>query len=188
MVSLSFMHTRFDTIRHKDIKPQDILIHQDRIIYTDFRIAFDGTQNGNTTTTRKLDAFTRRYCAPEVANWTKRNRKSDIFSLGCVFIEIMAVLEPLLCFEQGESSAYCEIIGDLRSHLNYNGTISPQWTKLVRICMNMLEPDPDHRIGAEILRTALKVQEESRVDDPVKYFCSSCSRAPELATAEQHRG
>ncbi|PVH98199.1 kinase-like protein, partial [Periconia macrospinosa] len=91
---LAFIHKQ--TIRHKDIKPQNILIHQGRIIYTDFGIAFDATQHDSTTTTGRPNAFTRRYCAPEVASWAKRNRKSDIFSLGCVFIEVLTVLEPLL--------------------------------------------------------------------------------------------
>lgn len=36
--------------------------------------------------------MTKKYCAPEVAAQEKRNGKSDIFSLGCVYIEIAAAL------------------------------------------------------------------------------------------------
>ncbi|KAF2191646.1 kinase-like protein, partial [Zopfia rhizophila CBS 207.26] len=87
---LAFIHKQ--TIRHKDIKPHNILIHQGYIIYTDFGIALDASQSDITTTTGTAEAFTRRYCAPEIAKKHSRNRKSDVFSLGCVFIEILAVL------------------------------------------------------------------------------------------------
>ncbi|OCL14350.1 kinase-like protein, partial [Glonium stellatum] len=87
---LAFIHKQ--TIRHKDIKPQNILIHQGYVIYTDFGIALDTSQLENTTTDGTTYAFTFRYCAPEVASSEKRNRKSDVFSLGCVFAEILSVL------------------------------------------------------------------------------------------------
>ncbi|KAF1968773.1 kinase-like protein, partial [Bimuria novae-zelandiae CBS 107.79] len=86
---LAFIHSH--TIRHKDMKPQNILVHDGHMIYTDFGIAFDASEQ-DTTTTGRPEAFTDRYRAPEVANWDPRNRKSDVFSLGCVFIEIMAFL------------------------------------------------------------------------------------------------
>ncbi|KAF2185900.1 kinase-like protein, partial [Zopfia rhizophila CBS 207.26] len=89
---LAFIHEQ--TIRHKDIKPSNILVHQGCVIYTDFGIAFDANDLGCTTTDGTVEAVTRRYCAPEVADLMKRNRKSDVFSLGCVFTEILATLEP----------------------------------------------------------------------------------------------
>ncbi|KAF2187179.1 kinase-like protein [Zopfia rhizophila CBS 207.26] len=112
---LAFIHEH--TIRHKDIKPQNILIHQRRIIYTDFGIALDATErNNNTTTLGKPLAFTPRYCAPEVADWDKRNRKSDIFSLGCVFVEILSALERYTKLE-GLRTDYYRILDDLRDAL-----------------------------------------------------------------------
>jgi serine/threonine protein kinase len=38
------------TIRHKDIKPQNILIHRGSAIYTDFGISLDFAQQDSTTT------------------------------------------------------------------------------------------------------------------------------------------
>ena len=46
---LAFMHEQ--TIRHKDIKPQNILIHGGSVLYTDFGISLDFGQQGNSTTT-----------------------------------------------------------------------------------------------------------------------------------------
>ncbi|XTI93908.1 kinase-like domain-containing protein [Cenococcum geophilum] len=102
------------TIRHKDIKPQNILIHQGCVVYTDFGIALDTSQLDNTTTDGTAQAFTFRYCAPEVALSDKRNRKSDVFSLGCVFTEILSVLEPQIQLPQLGRTAYHKIIEDLQ--------------------------------------------------------------------------
>ncbi|KAJ4305033.1 hypothetical protein N0V90_000562 [Kalmusia sp. IMI 367209] len=87
---LAFMHQQ--TIRHKDIKPQNILIHKGTVLYTDFGISLDFSNQGHSTTTGRPQSFTRKYCAPEVARHENRNSKSDIFSLGCVFAEITAAL------------------------------------------------------------------------------------------------
>ncbi|KAF2267942.1 kinase-like protein [Lojkania enalia] len=72
---LAFIHK--NSIRHRDIKPQNILVHKGRLIYTDFGIAHDYTDDP-TTTQGQPDAFTRKYCAPEDADWGPRNSKSDI--------------------------------------------------------------------------------------------------------------
>jgi serine/threonine protein kinase len=88
--ALAFIHKQ--TIRHKDIKPQNILIHRGRVMYTDFGLAYDFGDAGRSTTTGYLQGMTRRYCAPEVIECGSRNSKSDVFSLGCVFIEIYLAL------------------------------------------------------------------------------------------------
>ncbi|KAF2816580.1 kinase-like protein, partial [Mytilinidion resinicola] len=87
---LAFMKQQ--AIRHKDIKPQNILIHQGSPVYTDFGISYDSSQAEHSTTTGRPRAFSRRYCAPEVADFCDRNSKSDVFSLGCVLLEILVAL------------------------------------------------------------------------------------------------
>jgi serine/threonine protein kinase len=94
VAGLAFIHKQ--TIRHKDIKPQNILIHRGSVLYTDFGISLDFSEHGNSTTTGRPESFTRRYCAPEVVNWDRRNSKSDVFSLGCVYVEILDALYPKL--------------------------------------------------------------------------------------------
>ncbi|KAF2680407.1 kinase-like protein [Lentithecium fluviatile CBS 122367] len=89
---LAFMHRQ--SIRHKDIKPQNVLIHNQTVLYTDFGLSYDFVDAGQSTTTGLVQGLTMRYCAPEVADHGRRNTKSDIFSLGCVFIEIHSVLYP----------------------------------------------------------------------------------------------
>lgn len=92
---VDYLHSAVDgqkpIIRHKDIKPGNILIHRGYPILTDFGISTRCSAD-QTTTTGRPDQFTRKYCAPEVAEFEDRNRKSDIFSLGCVFLEMFAIL------------------------------------------------------------------------------------------------
>jgi hypothetical protein len=77
--ALTFIHKQ--NIRHKDIKPQNILIHQGSIMYTDFGVSYDFKDNGRSTTTGDPGGISKRYCAPEVADCGSRNTKSDVFSL-----------------------------------------------------------------------------------------------------------
>jgi serine/threonine protein kinase len=91
---LSFMHRR--AVRHKNIKPRNILVHNGIVLYTDFGYSFDSSPFGHGTTEGRPSFFTRRYCAPEVLMHDKRSFKSDIFSLGCAFFEILSVLCPTL--------------------------------------------------------------------------------------------
>jgi serine/threonine protein kinase len=79
-------------IRHKDIKPQNILVHDKNILFTDFGMALDWSESGRTTTSQEKQRSPI-YCAPEVAHGRDRNSKSDIWSLGCVFLEMATVLK-----------------------------------------------------------------------------------------------
>ncbi|KAF2016271.1 kinase-like protein [Aaosphaeria arxii CBS 175.79] len=88
---LAFMHGQ--GVRHKDIKPQNILVHDGHVLYTDFGISREFLE-AQSTTGDNPGSFTRRYCAPEVADWGDRNRSADIFSLGCVFLEVLVALFP----------------------------------------------------------------------------------------------
>jgi serine/threonine protein kinase len=100
---LDFIH-KF-SIRHKDIKPHNILVHEGQMIFTDFGIAFDASGQ-DTTTTGVPGAFTARCRAPEVAEERPRNRKSDVFSLGCVFLEVIQLVAPDANIETSDSRPY----------------------------------------------------------------------------------
>ncbi|KAH8701441.1 kinase-like domain-containing protein [Phaeosphaeriaceae sp. PMI808] len=169
---LAFIHKH--TIRHKDIKPSNILIHNDRIIYTDFGISYDASQQ-NTTTTGRPEAFTRAYCAPEVANWDRRNRKSDVFSLGCVFIEIIAVLEPNIDLGVSNSDPYWKTVHNIQKALIYLSTSGSRRDQLFRACHIMLEPRSTDRIAAEALLHRLLDIQSSHLDLVYTLFCNDCA-------------
>jgi len=174
---LAFIHKQ--TIRHKDIKPQNILIHQGCVIYTDFGIALDTSQLDNTATDGTAQAFTFRYCAPEVAQSDRRNRKSDVFSLGCVFTEILSVLEPQIQLPQLGRAAYHKIIEDLQDVLNYSKQASPQRSQLFHACLNMLERRPQDRISAEELVRELDLLRKRKGNLIFEYFCNACAPVKE---------
>jgi hypothetical protein len=89
--ALAFLHEQ--NIRHKDIKPSNILVHGGNVLFTDFGLAYDFTDKDGSTTAGMMNGMTPRYCAPEVANYEPRNTSSDIWSLGVVFLEMTAVLK-----------------------------------------------------------------------------------------------
>ncbi|KAH7410456.1 hypothetical protein DE146DRAFT_628961 [Phaeosphaeria sp. MPI-PUGE-AT-0046c] len=107
--ALGFLHD--NNIRHKDIKPQNILIKDDAPYFTDFGVSIDWTEYGQSTTIGPT-AMTPRYCAPEVAACEPRNTSSDIWSLGCVFLEMYAALK-------GATSK------DLVDHFTRHGQVQP---------------------------------------------------------------
>jgi hypothetical protein len=90
--ALEFLHEQ--NIRHKDIKPQNILYETDRgVLLTDFGLSLDFTEASRSTTMGMVSGMTPTYCAPEVAAEEPRSTSSDIYSLGVVFLEMLVVLK-----------------------------------------------------------------------------------------------
>ncbi|KAH0556293.1 hypothetical protein GP486_005781 [Trichoglossum hirsutum] len=58
----------------------------------DFGVSLDWSDISQPTT-QGATILTPRYCAPEVADYEPRNASSDIWSLGCVFVEMVTVLK-----------------------------------------------------------------------------------------------
>jgi serine/threonine protein kinase len=88
--ALAYLHD--NRVRHKDIKPQNILISQGTVLFTDFGLSrhFADAQG---STTSGLTAATPRYSPPEVAAYEQRNTSADVWSLGCVYLEMLAALK-----------------------------------------------------------------------------------------------
>lgn len=87
-----------NTTKHMDIKPQNILVkvhprytlhHQ--VYIADFGISRYFSSIDHSQTDSEI-ARSPKYCAPEVDAEEKWGRSADIFSLGCVFLEMHTVL------------------------------------------------------------------------------------------------
>jgi serine/threonine protein kinase len=114
--ALEYVHDH--TIKHMDIKPQNILVKRSpqyvdgyQVYLADFGVSRSFADMEQSQTDGRT-ALSPKYCAPEVYNQEMRGRSADIFSLGCVFVEMLTVLcrrrlhelTDHLCDEYGEHS------------------------------------------------------------------------------------
>ena len=107
-------------IKHRDLKPGNILVHERRILICDFGSTYNWEPADRKESTENSQAGTRRYKAPEVLQDpssnlpTRHNRKTDIFSLGCIFLELHTVLsgetldQMVQCITQDRNNRYNE--------------------------------------------------------------------------------
>lgn len=90
--ALSYLHS--SGVRHKDIKPENILIDESgSVILTDFGISRRFPKHTPHATNNEWK-FTRKYASPEIMKDKNalRDDPSDVFSLGCVFLEMATLL------------------------------------------------------------------------------------------------
>lgn len=97
--ALRYLHA--NVTKHMDIKPKNLLVRQItkdlplrckyRIYIADFGIA-RAYQSIADSETDSPTFCTRLYAAPEVIEGKRRGPSADIFSLGCVFLEIIATI------------------------------------------------------------------------------------------------
>lgn len=99
--AVEYLHSNMT--KHMDLKPKNILIRHTRhsavpsvldykVYIADFGIS-RSYDTLDATETEGPTMFTRKYAAPEVVDRQKRGLSADIFSLGCVFVEIGATLD-----------------------------------------------------------------------------------------------
>ena len=103
---------------HKDIKLDNYLIKNVKLILTDFGTAFDWPHTDHSMTmANEGDARTERYASPEVIKSGEFYRASDKWSLGIVYLEMTTALHKRSLWE-------------IESHL------CSHWTKTMRIYEN----------------------------------------------------
>jgi serine/threonine protein kinase len=175
-----------------DIKPQNILVKKTpgpvpqvcawQIYLADFGLSRSFAAQWHSQTEGPTSR-TPRYCAPEVYHYERRGRSADIFSLGCVLIEIMTVIigahpQDFADFRRGEGQ-------DESFHANLSKVTS--WTdglvEPVGMCVldrytfvlvkKMIEHDPAAR------PTASALQVESMAYNSIFHHQSSCLLPPE---------
>jgi hypothetical protein len=88
--AVAYIHSQ--NIRHKDIKPSNIIRKDNEIYLTDFGSAYQFIAGLTSSTEGYAVGVTRMYCAPEVIALDRRGRSADIYSLGCVFAEMLTVV------------------------------------------------------------------------------------------------
>ena len=175
---LQYLHG--SKIRHRDIKPENILIKSGCVYLADFGISLDWYALTRSTTTEDTGKSWI-YCAPEVANHEKRNSTSDIWSLGCVFLEMCFILKGRTVHDMRQ---YFKKIHDTYKFFQCFPAIQAWSEELWKLGSEsdnpplywaalMMHRDPDSRPSAndlcgEITRGSGKTDSES------KLFCGEC--------------
>jgi serine/threonine protein kinase len=156
---LEFMHGF--GIQHKDIKPENILIHEGFVLYTDFGCSVDVSRFSQSISDGR-GGFTEKYHAPEGLDFEGRNQFSDVFSLGCVFLEMLSVLtdDSRLCPEVSDSfpQERCIFAASMkRIHLHLDQLqLSPSLEFLQGIIKWMTQYDRDKRpTASQVFQTII---------------------------------
>ena len=123
--TIRFLHDSSIETLHKDIKPENILLKDGRLILTDFGTAFDWSRTGQSMTrSNASDHRTPRYQSPEVANSSEFHRASDIWSLGVVFLEMVTLLQGK-CI--AEMDSFLQSHGARRTEIHLNQDAAMNW-------------------------------------------------------------
>jgi hypothetical protein len=184
--ALHFIHS--SNVKHMDIKPKNILVRAHgpetgsyKIYIADFGIA-RGYKSANDAETDSPIPFTRTYAAPEVAVQDTRGFSADIFSLGCVFLEMIATLisNPALNQRQRLADARTSESGDTSYHANL-GIIQEWHRETVQNVSRGVVPLRIHDLTSSMMQHASHDRiSTAKLDSELSdTFCSECYAGPE---------
>ena len=159
--ALAFAHKL--KIRHKDIKPANILIKNNQPYLSDFGLAQDFAEHNYSPPHDQMVQGTIVYRAPEIRPNRISSRSSDVFSLGCVYSEMFTVtqrrsLEEYHAFRRtAHSTAYRDCLEKVKLWL-----MSFERNRLddllVDQILSMISEDSGERPSAEQAMNNLKIE------------------------------
>lgn len=95
-VASAIDHAHQQQLIHRDIKPHNLLRHQDgRVLLADFGIVqFENEDQTALTSSKGHSPYTPSYASPEQHQWLKVDYRSDIYSLAIVIYELLCGQRP----------------------------------------------------------------------------------------------
>ncbi|XP_037946292.1 inhibitor of nuclear factor kappa-B kinase subunit beta isoform X2 [Teleopsis dalmanni] len=97
--AIKYMHTKFE-IEHRDLKPDNIVIHQDRVtrkkMYKLTDLGFARKTATSKNTILKSVVGTRHYFAPEILDTKNYTNSVDYWSIGIIAYELMTGSQPFI--------------------------------------------------------------------------------------------
>ena len=156
-------HAHASYIIHRDIKPQNIMIQDNgEIKITDFGIAI-ALNNTQMTQTNSIMGSVH-YLPPEQASGKVATVKSDIYSMGIMFYELLTGSLPF----KGDTAfeiALKQIKDDIPSVREFNSSI-PQSVENVVLKATAKNPKNRYSSAKEMHDDLLTVLDENRLDEP----------------------
>ncbi|MBP5683721.1 MAG: Stk1 family PASTA domain-containing Ser/Thr kinase, partial [Bacilli bacterium] len=156
-------HAHASYIIHRDIKPQNIMIQDNgEIKITDFGIAI-ALNNTQMTQTNSIMGSVH-YLPPEQASGKVATVKSDIYSMGIMFYELLTGSLPF----KGDTAfeiALKQIKDDIPSVRDFNNSI-PQSVENVVLKATAKNPKNRYSSAKEMHDDLLTVLDENRLDEP----------------------
>ncbi|KAL8872907.1 MAG: hypothetical protein Q9174_001544 [Haloplaca sp. 1 TL-2023] len=215
---LAYIH---NTMRHKDIKPANILYEKalegrgPRLLWADFGLAYDFSASGNSKT-KSPNVYSQRYAAPEIVNSVTKSissdrrapvlsdldrivedgeqildeqiesdfreteenghgRMTDIFSLGCVFLEVLACIfderlpmDRVACLPRKMFSKHLpELTKWAQERMETSDMENASLSPLLDLSINMIRRNPhDRPTVAEVVQKVASVG--------LQHFCEGC--------------
>ncbi|KAF2203151.1 kinase-like protein [Delitschia confertaspora ATCC 74209] len=184
--AIEYLHSQ--DIRHKDLKPANILLSRNQVWLTDFGSATDFSMLSQSAT-ENGERGTPKYFAPEVAQYRPSGRAADIFSLGCIYLEIATF------FLQGTLANLRSLRPDMDTSYQANLNRSPQWFKQLKTTSpryrhllleveQMLEFAPELRPTAAELHRRLVYIDHFRQPEHTRSLFGRCCSTDLFTTSE----
>ncbi|MCV7422146.1 Stk1 family PASTA domain-containing Ser/Thr kinase [Mycobacterium yunnanensis] len=154
--ALNYSHQR--GIVHRDVKPANIMIdHSGAVKVMDFGIARALHDDGAKLTQTSAVIGTAQYLSPEQASGETVDARSDVYSLGCVFYELLTG-EPPFIGDTPVSVAYQHVRKDPPPPSRRNPALSPD---LDAVVLKSLAKNPDDRYqsAAEMRADLIRVHD-----------------------------
>ncbi|KAF9639433.1 serine/threonine protein kinase [Lasiodiplodia theobromae] len=179
--ALQYLHDR--SICHGDIKPENVLVDGGNVLFTDFGFSKENTGS----TTSGITNTTPRYAPLEVLSGDPRNASADVWSLGCLFLEMVLVLKEkdvsflkAYFLRNGSKEPYAsrnpEAVEKLLRELRFLGNGFDNI--LLDLMTDMLRED---RFSRPKAAEALAILSTPSFDDPAVRFCGLCCLGDEVS-------
>src|SRR5262245_28583595 len=153
----ALQHAHEKGIIHRDLKPSNLMRLEDGTMkLTDFGIAKD--MDVTALTGANATVGTAAYMSPEQCRGENITAKSDLYSLGCVFFELLTGRKPFVA--ESPVDMFMKHVNELPPRPNWilKGSSAgeiPTW--LETIVLQMMEKKPEHRpLNAQMVANSLE--------------------------------